>query len=313
MTGDGAAVPPLWRVRLKLPAEAARQLLDAPVELALSVTVEEADDAKPAADRTVELLLDAPPDERLGEALRALGVVAPVLDSAPLPPTDWLGEVARRAQPVRAGRFVIHGSHARAAAMTAPVAIEIDAGLAFGSGEHETTRGCLLAVDRLPAVLAARPRVLDVGCGSGILAIAAAKRWPTARVLAVDNDPVAVAVAAVNLAANRVATRCRAALSDGLRSSVVRRAAPFDLILANILADPLVAMAAPIGRSVKLGGHVVLAGLLVRQVPEVLAAYTAQGLRLAERHDLDGWSILVLTTVRRARRTGPARPRTGAR
>ncbi len=303
MRAEGAAAPPLWRVRLKLPAVAAQRLLDAPVELALSVTVEEPQDTEHAADRVVELLLADPPDQRFAEALAALGLVAAVPDSAPVPPTDWLAEVARQARPVRAGRFVIHGSHARAAAEQAPVAIEIDAGLAFGSGEHETTRGCLLAIDRLPAVLAARPRILDVGCGSGVLAIAAAKRWPTARLLAVDNDPVAVAVAAANFALNGVATRCRAALSDGLRASVVRRAAPFDVILANILADPLVAMAAPIARSLKVGGHVILAGLLVRQAAAVLAAYTAHGLRLAERDEFGEWSILVLTTVRRARRS----------
>lgn len=313
MTSDATTARALWRLRFEAPAEAARRLLDGPFDLALSVTVEEADDSGGPGYRVVELLLDGPPDERLGEALAASGVAAPVIDSAPLPATDWLGEVARRARPVRAGRFVIHGSHARATAMTAPVAIEIDAGLAFGSGEHETTRGCLLAIDRLPAALSPRPRILDLGCGSGVLAIAAAKRWPTARLLALDNDPVAVAVASANLALNGVATRCRAASSEGLAALAVRRAAPFDLILANILADPLIAMAGPIQRHLKRGGYVVLAGLLVRQVPEVLAAYKAHGLRLAERDDLDGWSVLVLTTVWRARRTGRARPRRGAR
>ena len=301
MTENGAAAT-LWRVRFAAPAEVAQRLLDAPVELALSVTVEEGAGAEPSHARIVELLLDRPPDPRLGEALAAVGIDGPPLDSAPLVAKDWLGEVARQARPVRVGRFVIHGSHARTAASEAPIAIEIDAGLAFGSGEHETTRGCLLALDRLPAALGARPRILDVGCGSGVLAIAAARRWPSARVLGVDNDPVAVAVAGANLALNGVATRCRAALSDGLGAAVVRRAAPFALILANILADPLVAMAAPVARHLKPGGYVILAGLLVRQAADVLAAYSAVGLRLAAQEDLGEWRILTLTTTRPGRR-----------
>jgi ribosomal protein L11 methyltransferase len=168
--------------------------------------------------------------------------------------------------------------------------IHLDAGQAFGSGEHDSTRGCLLAIDRL----ARRPmRVLDLGCGAGILAIAAAKRFH-ARVIAADNDPIAVAVTRENVVRNGVAARVRCRISDGYRA--VRRAGPFDLILANILADPLCAMARDTVRNLAPGGTVVLSGLLDRQADRVAAAH--RGLRLRQTIGEGLWVTLVLSQTR---------------
>ena len=173
-----------------------------------------------------------------------------------------------------------------------PVPIEIDAGVAFGSGEHATTQSCLRAIDQLARAHRFR-RVLDVGCGSGILAIAAAKCWP-ARVVAVDNDPVAVRVAAHNLRLNGVAARARRSSPTAIatRWCVARRRSTS--ILANILADPLIELAPALRRHLAPGGHAVLSGLLDRQAEAVIAAHRDQGLRLVHRFDQGPWTALVL-------------------
>lgn len=312
MTADGPAYTAdgIWRVSFPAPHAAAQELLERLDDLALSVSVSEldGDGGDPAPVWRVELLVGGQPDmTALAAALRAhcaacsfeLGEVA----VEPLPPTDWLRAVAQQSRPFRVGRFVVHGNEARDRVEPAAIAIEVDAGLAFGSGEHETTRGCLEAIDR-PSGGRRPRRILDLGCGSGILAIAAAKRWPRARVLAVDNDPLAVRVAALNMQANRVAGRVRVAPSDGMAAAAVRRGAPYDLILANILADPLIAMAGDIARQLRSGGEAVLAGLLDRQAADVLSAFATARLRLQHRRDLGAWSILQLRKVGRGRDAG---------
>ncbi|MGE3295638.1 MAG: 50S ribosomal protein L11 methyltransferase, partial [Geminicoccaceae bacterium] len=193
----------------------------------------------------------------------------------------------------------VHGSHARDAVPPGAVAIEIDAGLAFGSGEHATTQACLASLDRLARRRRFR-RVLDVGCGSGVLAIAAAKCWP-ARVLAVDNDPIAVRVARENVALNGVAEHVRVELGEGYGHPFVRRLRPFDLVLANILADPLIELAPTLARHLAPAGHAVLSGLLDRQAEAVIAAHRREGLELVDRADQGPWAALVLA-ARRSRR-----------
>jgi ribosomal protein L11 methyltransferase len=200
---------------------------------------------------------------------------------------------------VTAGRFVVHGSHARDDLPAGAVPIEIDAGLAFGSGEHATTRSCLTAIDQL-ARRHRFARVLDVGCGSGVLAIAAAKSWP-AEVLGVDNDPIAVRIASANAALNGVGHRVRTVLAEGYAHSLVRRRRPFDLILANILADPLIELAPALRASLAPGGYAVLSGLLDRQADAVVAAHRRQGLRLLGWAQEGPWMALVLGLGRRAR------------
>lgn len=209
-----------------------------------------------------------------------------------IPDENWVVRVQRGLHPVRAGRFLIHGSHDRETGRGKRLAIEIDAGQAFGTAHHGTTRGCLIAIDRL----AKRKRwrsVLDVGTGSGILAIAAAK-LSNARVLASDIDPVAVAVAEENWQRNGVSARVSGLVSAGVRGTGFRQRAPFDLITANILAGPLLALAPHLARLAARGGHIVLSGLLDSQAREVSATYRRLGFVREACLSLEGWTTLIL-------------------
>jgi ribosomal protein L11 methyltransferase len=209
-----------------------------------------------------------------------------------LPDEDWVSLTQRGLHPIRAGRFFVHGSHDRARAATEPCAIEIEAGQAFGTAHHGTTRGCLMMIDRL-AKQGAAGHVLDLGTGSAVLAIAAAKSL-SRDVLATDIDPVAVRVARENCEQNGAKGRVRLLVAAGLSHPAIQAAAPFDLVTANILARPLIQLAPAIRRVVAPGGHVVLSGLLDSQAREVTARYLAQGFTLAARLFLDGWATLHL-------------------
>jgi ribosomal protein L11 methyltransferase len=290
---------PLWQSRFVVPEAAVARFLDALEDEAISVGAFE-EDAERALWR-VELLHQAEPDR---EALAAQ--IAPLAEQAglgridltvvPVPSTDWLAHTAESfpARPI--GRFWVHGSHVAGPGPAGTLPIQLDAGLAFGSGEHATTEGCLLALGRL-AARRWRRRVRDLGCGSGILAIAAAKLWP-ARVLAVDNDPVAVAVARANAARNGVGQRVRSLESEGYANPRVRAAGPFDLITANILADPLCALARGTARHLAPGGVVVLSGLLDRQAARVIEAHRRVHLRLVDEIPIGIWTTLILTRRR---------------
>lgn len=228
----------------------------------------------------------------LAPAAAAAGVDLPDFRIEPLPDLDWVAESQKALPPIRAGRFYIHGSHVERAPPAASIPILIDANAAFGTGRHESTRGCLLAL----SLLAKRRRFkrpLDLGCGSGVLAIAMAKLWP-ASVTAADNDQTALAVARTNARLNGVAARVRPLASDGYRSAALARAGPYDLIVANILAEPLAAMAGGLARHLAPGGRAVLSGLLTRQERLVLAPHRCHGLRLAGRLRIGEWSTLVL-------------------
>jgi ribosomal protein L11 methyltransferase len=294
---------PLWQSRFVVPGAAVELFLAELEEAGISVAAFEEGAERGAGGEMwrVELMHRGEPDERalaarLAPLAERSGIDRIDLTIAPLAATNWLARVAESFMPHRIGRFWVHGSHVREAAPEGAVAIRLDAGLAFGSGEHDSTRGCLLALDGLARRRRLR-RVLDLGCGSGILAIAAARCWPAA-VLAVDNDPDAVAVAKENALRNRVGHRIRAAHSDGYRSREVRAGAPYDLILANILADPLCAMARDLARHLAPGGTAIVAGLLERQASRVAAVHRAAGLRLRARLDLNIWTTLVLTKRR---------------
>jgi ribosomal protein L11 methyltransferase len=297
---------PLWQSRFVVPGAAVELFLAELEEVALSVAAFE----EPAYDSRagdgalwrIELMHRGEPDrEQLAACLAPLAERAGLeridLTVAPLATTNWLARVAASFTPQRIGRFWVHGSHVREAPPAAAVPIRLDAGLAFGSGEHASTQGCLLALDEL-ARRRRFGRVLDVGCGSGILAIAAAKCWP-ARVLAVDNDPKAVVVAQDNVRQNGVTGRVRVRWSEGYRSPAVRAAGPYDLIFANILADPLCEMARDLARQLAPGGSAILSGLFDRQANRVIEAHRAVGLRLRRSIQLEIWTTLVFSARRR--------------
>jgi ribosomal protein L11 methyltransferase len=231
----------------------------------------------------------------LGDELSALlGEPAPLFQSADIPDLNWVALSQAALPPVHAGRFVVHGSHDRERVPQGPNAILIEAGEAFGTAHHATTFGCLTALDSLARGPHGFPRILDLGCGSGILAIAAARAWPEARIIGVDIDAPSVAVARENAAVNRVGARLRFTSGAGVAAPEVRRSAPFDLVVANILAEPLVSLAPDIRRVTADGGLVLLSGLLTWEAPRVIAAYRAQGFHLLSHRRIDGWSTLTL-------------------
>lgn len=245
----------------------------------------------------VEVLYDCEPDGNdIARVLRKALGAPPHFDLAPLPERDWVAQSLIGLKPVRAGRFLIHGHHDRQHASTAPVAIEIEAGAAFGTGHHATTHGCLIALDRILRA-EPRPRILDIGTGTGVLAIAAAKSTK-ARVMASDIDPIAVRVTRANVRANGagplVDVVCAA---TPLHREIVRRA-PYDIVLANILAEPLTRLAAPVARISSQRSKIVLSGLLDHQVSMVQPAWRAQGFALANRLSIDGWTTLILARGR---------------
>jgi ribosomal protein L11 methyltransferase len=203
---------------------------------------------------------------------------------------DWLAMALSGLPPVRAGRFFVYGAHDRGLAPASTINLRIEAGAAFGTGHHGTTAGCLLAFDRL--LRAERfDKVLDVGCGTGVLAIAAA-RTGSRIALGDDLDRVSVRIANENAALNQA--RARFLHAAGVDHPEIRAAAPFDLVFANILAPPLVALAQDIRGALRPGGTAILSGLLRTQERRVLAAYLSRGFRLRRRLHRDAWATLVL-------------------
>ncbi len=229
---------------------------------------------------------------RIRDGLGSDAFGAPLTVDA-VPETDWVAEGLKTLTPVVAGRFLVHGSHNRRGACAGRIAIEIDAGQAFGTGHHASTAGVLTLLDRLIGA-GHFERVLDLGTGSGVLAIALAKalRRP---VLASDIDPVAVAVATENAARNDVRHRIRTVVAAGVAHPAIRQSAPYDLVVANILAEPLRRLAPRLAPLVAPGGIVVLSGLLSHQRERVVAAYRAQGMRLTTVRNFGGWAVLVLS------------------
>jgi ribosomal protein L11 methyltransferase len=301
--------------RLTAEAAAARRLADLLTESLApddAVSVFEAD----AGRWAVEIHFSQAPDEVSVRALVAALAgeeAGRALTFATIAARDWVAASLAGLKPVAAGRFLVHGAHDRAAVTVNRLGIEIEAALAFGTGHHGTTRGCLLALDALVKRQGkrknARPkvrpnggrgiRILDLGTGTGVLAIAAAKAWRR-RVLASDIDPRAVAVARANAGLNRVAPFIELVCARGLTAP--RLQGRFDLVFANILLGPLKLLAAPLAARLAPGAPIVLSGLLEAHANAALAAYRAQGLHLVRRISLDGWVTLVLAHSRLQRR-----------
>lgn len=222
-----------------------------------------------------------------------LDCVLPAPVAEDVPDLNWVAISQSALPPVVAGRFTVHGSHDRRRVAQGPNAILVEAGEAFGTAHHATTYGCLLAIDRLTRARAFGT-ILDLGTGSGVLAIALARALPHARIYASDLDARSVEVAKDNMKKNGVAHRITAVAASGLNSPGLRAAGRFDLIVANILAEPLIALAPDVARKLQGGGALVLSGLLNHQAAAVVAAYRAQGLALQSRVKVEGWSTLVL-------------------
>lgn len=228
-------------------------------------------------------------------ALKPFAGVTPVI--APVPDKDWLAESRKGLAPLKMGPFFIHGEHDRGKAPKNVIPLEIDAGMAFGTGRHETTSGCVKALLRL-AKSHRFKRPLDIGTGTGILAFAA---WHLFQVpvTAGDNDRDAVRVARENAAINGLRKVTRIVTSDGYRARAIRDSGPYDLVTANILANPLISLAPDLARNLARNGRAVLSGLLVSQEKDVLAAHQAVGLELDFRLRQNDWSVLVLKKVAR--------------
>jgi ribosomal protein L11 methyltransferase len=289
------------RLRLLSDERRARAVADLIVESfepgEAASTVFETDEAWPAGDKAwlMEAYFGFEPDEEQIRDLIAAASDEETARSATFGVTakrDWVANSLAGLTPVRAGRFLVHGAHDRARVKANDVAVEIEAGLAFGTGHHGTTRGCLLHFDRL--LKQGRPRaVLDVGCGAGVLAIAAAKVLRR-KVWLGDIDPVAVQVANANARLNCVGSLCRAVVSRGVEAQALREGAPYDVVFANILARPLRLLAPSLAAATASDGEAIISGLLLADVAGVLATWRAQGFYLSEGINLEGWASLRL-------------------
>ncbi|WP_374630956.1 50S ribosomal protein L11 methyltransferase [Ferrovibrio sp.] len=247
----------------------------------------------------LQILFDAPPDmkawkQRLAGIAKSMGLKDAPISGGHLPDQDWVRHTNIVNAPIHAGRFYLYGAHDAGSTPPGAKPLLLDAGLAFGTGRAPSTYGCLQAIDLLARHKALRT-ALDFGCGSGVLAMAAARCMPAdARLLAADIDPVAVEVAKNNARLNGLSARIQCLIANRPDAPLLRKAGPFDLVLANILAGPLRRMARDLSRRVAPGGYLVLSGLLAHEDAAVFAAYRSQGLLLEKRIAREGWHTLVL-------------------
>ncbi len=210
-----------------------------------------------------------------------------------IPDQDWVSKVQRELAPVTAGRFFVYGSHDADQVPADKIPLLIDAAMAFGTGHHGTTKGCLEAFDRLVEQGFSGTRILDIGCGTAVLAMAAAKVLPGV-ILASDIDPVAVEVAQANVLGNNLRDRVNCFVAPGFEAKELVDGGPYDLIFANILKGPLIGLAPDIAGHVKAGGYVILSGILNEQADDVIAVYIQNGFELVDNRRIVDWTTLVL-------------------
>lgn len=280
-----------WALNIKAEADIAFDIADAlgmeGAMTALSVTI-----------------FDAPPDGMLVQGLYESEAAArqaqSQLDAAhtlsiaieQLPAKDWVSETQAGLAPVRAGRFFVYGSHDADKVPADVIALRVDAGMAFGTGHHGTTAGCLRIFSELLDTGIQMNTILDLGCGAGILAMAAAKTLPDAAILATDIDPDAIDVTDQNMVENDVVGRIETAVADGFDSPALKDQ-QFDLIFANILAGPLMGLADEIVAATKPGGRVILSGILDEKAGQVASCFQEAGLRVVPQPSLEGWTSLL--------------------
>lgn len=259
-----------------------------------AIAIMEMDEKRDIWEASVYLMADE--EQLVRERIAgALGKDFPALsiEREVIPDVDWIAKSLEGLTPVRAGRYLVHGSHDRDKIRPNDIAIEIDAGQAFGTGHHGTTAGCLEMIDRILRARKVR-NALDLGTGSGVLAIAV-RKVRKVPVLATDIDPIAVRVAQENVRRNGIASGIRMETAPGFHSAAFREEGPFDLIIANILARPLMKMAPELERHLVSGGSVVLSGILAKQRWKVLAAYNGAGMRHLSTIWKNGWVTMHLT------------------
>jgi ribosomal protein L11 methyltransferase len=266
----------------------------------LAITINETDEAK----ALWEVVLYFSSEEDAEDARRVSGT--DVATIAPMPQQDWVRQSLEGLAPVVAGRFFLHGSHDRHRRRAGGISLEIDAGTAFGTGHHGTTEGCLRALDNILRRRVPR-KILDVGCGTGVLAIAAAKA-SGCPAIASDIDPEAVRVTLANATLNGVKPLISSFAAAGLNHPRIAGQGPYDLIFANILARPLVALSTGLSRALAPGGDLILSGLTIDQMRWIEATYESRGLALAGRITRGNWATLVFTRAQKKKRPGGRTP-----
>jgi ribosomal protein L11 methyltransferase len=233
--------------------------------------------------------------DTIGLALLAAAHGARDFVVSEVPDVDWVAKVRRELAPVEAGRFFVYGSHDADKVPEGRIALLIEAAMAFGTGHHGTTLGCLRALDQLAAQGVVAGRIADVGCGTAVLAMAAAQLWPGSMpVIASDIDPVAVDVAVANARANGLSDRVTCLLAPGFDAPEIQAGGPYDLVFANILKGPLVMLAPDMGRQVRSGGFAILSGILNEQADEVGRVYARSGFNQSDRTQIGDWTTLTL-------------------
>ncbi len=293
------SIAPTYRVSFAIGDEhAARSVVDVLTEIFFEGQAAIAAFERPDGRWDVTVHFAEPPDQPLVRELVTNAAGADIAEGIAFDTVeakDWVKASLEDLVPVPAGRFIVHGQHDRERIAPNKLGIEIEAALAFGTGHHGTTRGCLLLLDHV--LKAWRPRrVLDLGTGTGVLAIAAAKALHE-KVLASDIDPPSVQVARENARLNVAGHLVQAIRATGFSAPQFVAAAPFDLVLANILANPLRQLAGPMARHLAPSAQVILSGLLTHQAPAVIAAYRARGLVPVRHLHIEGWSSLLLRKV----------------
>ncbi|GAC1578563.1 MAG: 50S ribosomal protein L11 methyltransferase [Sphingomicrobium sp.] len=293
-----------WRVTLACTRAEAEALPDADDLFAFSdappvLVADEPDPDCPDDWRLHAYFEEQPSTQELNLLRRLAAGSDPELEH--LGESDWVTLSQAGLEPIRAGRFFVHTPTHREAVGKGTVAFEIDAGLAFGTGQHATTAGCLAALDRLECTARRFTNVADIGTGTGLLAFAALALWTEARAIATDIDPISIDVTRDNAAINGIALGHGAgelllAVADGMDHPLLAARAPFDLLIANILAGPLIELAPAFGRAVAPAATLILAGLLDTQADAVIAAYEAQGMTVSE-NSAGEWCVLVLTAA----------------